>query len=142
MPHLSNNPLPKQTRVEIEKELIALLFQSNTKGAKTLFTELLTETEVLMLAKRLATLLMLIDEQSYYRIEQLLGVSSSTSKRLHRMLVGGAFESLERKIERAKEKEELSRKIGLILRGGLPPRAYTIKKRKAGRPTRPTPRRR
>ena len=129
MAYLSKQPIPKQVREEIEKDLLGLFFSSNSAVAKALFSEVLTETEQLMLAKRVATILMLIDEQSYYRIEQLLGVSSSTSKRLHKLLIGGAFSSLEKKVERIKDRDELSRKVGILLRGGLPPRAYVIKKR-------------
>ena len=129
MAYLSKQPIPKQVREEIEKDLLGLFFSSNSAVAKALFSEVLTETEQLMLAKRVATILMLIDEQSYYRIEQLLGVSSSTSKRLHKLLIGGAFSSLEKKVERKKDRDELSRKVGILLRGGLPPRAYVIKKR-------------
>ena len=130
MPHLSKHDIPKQTRKKIEGELLSLLFSTDSHTAKSLFIEVITETEQLMLAKRVATILMLIDEQSYYRIQQLLGVSVSTSKRIHKLLVSGAFPAIEKKVTKNMEREELSRKIGLFLRGGLPPRAYVIKKRR------------
>ena len=130
MAYLSKNPIPKLTRERIENELVSLLFSVNSKSGRTLFSEVLTKTELLMLAKRVTTILMLIDEQSYYRIQQVLGVSSSTSKRLHRLLMEGVFESLEKYVAQRKNREDLSRKISLIIRGGLPPKTYVIKKRR------------
>lgn len=130
MAHISKDEMPSWVRNQIEKELTTLFFATNTSTAKSLFLEVLTETELLMLAKRVVTILMLIDEQSYYRIEQVLGVSVSTSKRLHRLLIGGEYSELEKMATNNKARQELARKVGTLLRGGLPARAYIIKKRK------------
>lgn len=126
MAHVSQNPLPKETSRRLDAQLFGLL--GSGKKAKRVFEEILSDTERLMLAKRIATIFMLIDEQSYYRIEQALGVSSSTSKRLHRMLLGGAFSSLEKMVADKRQREQVIEDIGYVLRVGLPPRAYVIKK--------------
>ncbi len=106
------------------------LFAIDRRYSRALFDEMLTDVERLMLAKRLATLLMLADEQSYYRIQQSLGVSVSTSKRLHGLLVRGAFPSVEKLLRDKRRRTELIQSIEKVVRGGLPPRAYIIKKRR------------
>lgn len=128
MAQISKQPLPKETEQRINAQLFSLLRSGNR--ASSLFEEILTDTERLMLAKRIATILMLIDEHSYHRIRQTLGVSSSTSKRLHRLLDSGVFLSLERVAAQKREREQIIENIGVMLRAGLPPRAYVIKKRR------------
>jgi uncharacterized protein YerC len=129
MAHVSKQDLPKEVRKQIEEQLVQVFFgrKHTTTGV---FEELVTEVETIMLAKRLAAILMLINEQSYYRIQQALGMSTSTSKRLHKMLMGGSFSALERRASDKKGREELFAKIEMLLRAGLPPRAYIIKKRR------------
>ncbi len=127
MTHVSKNDLPRAVRQEIDRQFLHL--SSGNEAKANFFEELLTDTERLMLAKRLATIFMLIEEQSYYRIEQVLGVSVSTSKRLHQLLIGGAFTSIERLAARKKEREKILANIDLIMRAGLPPRAYVIKRK-------------
>ena len=129
MAQVGKKPLPHKTRERIERELIRIsCFTGKRRGQ--LLKELLTETEHLMLAKRLAAILMLIDEQSYYRVEQALGMSTSTTKRLHSLLIGGSFKEVEQLARDKRERERLLEDVGVLLRGGLPPYAYVIKKRR------------
>ena len=60
----------------------------------------------------------------------MLGVSVSTSKRLHSLLIGGAFERIERMVKHAVEREEIDRTIARMVRVGLPANRYVLKKRK------------
>ncbi len=129
MAQVSSRVLEKETQRRIDRQLLTFL-KSGSQSAD-IFGELLTDTERLMLAKRLATILLLIDEQSYYRIEQSLGISTSTSKRLHSLLISGAFSSLERLMKRKRDRKELIEDIARIISLGLPPYAYVIKKRRA-----------
>ena len=125
MVQIGKHPLSKEILSEIKEQLIYI-----QKSVGPFFTtELLTNTEIIMLAKRLATILMLIDEQSYYRIKQVLGVSVSTSKRLHRLLVSSEYERIEKYVAKAKEREALEKRVAKVLRLGLPPNVYIIKKR-------------
>ncbi len=127
MAFVSKKPLSKETLQAIKKQFLQL---SGGQKSKETLAELLTDTEFLMLAKRMATILMLIDGYSYYRIQQALGVSVSTSKRLHSLLIGGSFTHLEKITSNKKRRTEIESYIGLILRGGLPQYGYVIKKRK------------
>ena len=91
MAHVGKETLKPSIRSEIEDQFVLLISQHENGTGSKLLCELLTETEHLMLAKRLATILMLAEDFSYYRIYVTLGVSVSTSKRLHQQLIGGAF---------------------------------------------------
>ena len=130
MAQVSKHALNARIRRGIETQTATLLFASDRKISRTLFNELLTDVERLMLEKRLATLLMLEDEQSYYRIQRTLGVSVSTSKRLHKLLINGAFPALEKISAKKRAHHKTMNEVENILRAGLPPRSYVIKKRK------------
>lgn len=129
MAQISKHALNPQIRRRIEKQASQILFAFDRSLSRAVFEELLTDIERVMLAKRLATILMLADEQSYYRIHQSLGVSVSTSKRLHGLLVRGAFPAIEKLLRSKRERAEFVQSVEEILQCGLPPRAYVIKKR-------------
>jgi uncharacterized protein YerC len=129
MAQVGKQELRSQTRKAIAKQMNQALFATDRSLSRDLFDELITDIEQLMLAKRLATILMLADEHSYYRIQQSLGVSASTSKRLHGLLIRGAFPSIEKLLENRRKRAELIQSVEQILQAGLPPRAYVVKKR-------------
>lgn len=130
MAQISKHTMNARVQKDIQAQTLHLFFASNRKTSSSLFGELLTDTEQLMLAKRLVTLLMLEDEQSYYRIKQVLGVSVSTSKRLHTLLINGAFPTLENITANKRARDKTMTEVGKLLRAGLPPRSYVIKKRR------------
>lgn len=117
MPHLSTRHLDPEVRKHIDSQLIRLLLRNGPK----LLRQLLTETEQLMLAKRLATLLMLEEDFSYYRIASTLGISTSTIKRLHKGLLNGDLPAIEKIAHSKKEREVFWRTMESIFRAGLPP---------------------
>lgn len=130
MVRIGSKALQTQVVEKISKQLLESFTNSHASVAKGIVTELLSETEERLLAKRLAAILMLIDEQSYYRIHQVLGMSTSTVKILHHQLLMDAFSNIEKYFFHKKECAKTMEYIALLLRGGLPPRAYVIKKRR------------
>jgi uncharacterized protein YerC len=130
MPHISKKELEPYVREEIEAQLLRAFSNVQKKESQEVLEELLTETERLMIAKRLATIRMLQKDYSYYRIEQSLGISVSTSKRLHEQLLAGTFPTIEKQASRSREQAALLKTIETILRAGLPPRAYVYRKKK------------
>ena len=121
MSHVASKPLPKEVQKEIADQLVRLLVKNGSRSA-TVLTELLTETEQLMLSKRLAAIMLLAQGFSYFRISQTLFMSTSTLKRLHQQLIGGDFENLEALVRARKNREALYEMIGNIIRAGMPPR--------------------
>lgn len=81
MPHVSKQALTSKTIEDLEHHLINLFEESSSKSRKDLMVELLTKTERLMLAKRIAILYMLNSGASIYKISHILKVSPSTIAR-------------------------------------------------------------
>jgi uncharacterized protein YerC len=132
MTHIGKDTLSGKTQREIEHQLLEVFTSSKKEVSRAIIIELLTDTERTMLAKRLAVLIMLADDTSYYAIKTTLGVSTSTSRRLHAQLLLDSFPNLESHLHTKSIKSQNIRKIARILRGGLPPRAYVIKKKGTG----------
>ncbi len=70
------------------------LFSTSITRGKARVHSILTPTERIMLAKRLAIITMLDRKHSYYQIGQVLNVSISTIRRLHKRLESGDFDPL------------------------------------------------
>lgn len=124
MAHLSKTPLSKVVLSHVRREF----FNAIKRDATHILPEILTDVESTMVAKRFMTILMLIDEQSYYRIREALGTQVATSMRLHKMLLAGEFNHIEALARNARKRKEMGETIGNVLRGGLPKNRYLIKK--------------
>lgn len=79
MPQVSKYPLPR----DIEKRLYSLLWETiadlnNPNKSEEFFNDLLTPTEKIMLAKRLAIAVMLVKGYDYLSIKSILKVSPTT----------------------------------------------------------------
>jgi uncharacterized protein YerC len=86
MTNVSKHPLTTTQEAELFSQLGVLFSKRNPQQAQELFDDLLSETEKIMLAKRLAILVMLYKKQSLYFIAQTLHVSSATVARLQECL--------------------------------------------------------
>ena len=79
MPHVSRKKLNKKIYQKIGEEFIQFVLElKSSKDAKSFLTNLLTKTERIMLAKRLAVIGMLIRGYSFEAIQQTLEVSPAT----------------------------------------------------------------
>lgn len=94
MTHVSKKRIGPKIKRSIVDAFMNALFSTNLARGKARVRSILTPTERIMLAKRLAIITMLEREQSYYQIEQTLNVSGSTIKRLHGRLLAGDFDPL------------------------------------------------
>ena len=92
MPHVSKKLLQKKDFLKIHNQLFKAI--SETYDSKAIFNELLTKTEKLMLAKRLATIYMLSKGESKYSIHMMLKVSTSTVRIISNRIELGHFKSL------------------------------------------------
>ena len=120
MPHVSKNRVKKKVFQEIYDSLIEAVFKSTDRDqSRKLLVELLTPTERVMLAKRLAMIAMLDRGYSFYRISRELKVSFSTVARFYKQVVSGKYSYLTKLLTQSKETKI---NWGKILRGGLPPR--------------------
>ena len=81
VPHLSRKKVNKKISEEINKQLISLLQNSSPSARVRILEELLTDTERVMITKRVGIILFLTQGMSSYKISEILGVSSSTVDR-------------------------------------------------------------
>ncbi len=81
MPHISKKKLNNEITEKLEKCMTDLLKNAGSKTRVNIFNELLTETEHIMLTKRIGMLLLIKKGYSAYKISQILGVSPSTAER-------------------------------------------------------------
>ena len=83
MPHISNKKVKRKIFLKIHDQFIQTISTLKNKNqAKQFIGELLTSTEKIMIAKRLAIIIMLKHNYSIYQIKNSLKVSPSTVARL------------------------------------------------------------
>ena len=75
-----------------------MLARTSSLEMKAVLHALLTKTEKVMLAKRLAIIYMLENGESWYRIQHTLKVSPSTVERLSHACDLGIYDALRKKI--------------------------------------------
>ncbi len=87
MPHISKQKLAKDVEEQIITDLfeIFLALPHSVRGGSFL-SEFFTQTERTVFAKRLAIMIMLMDDISSYRIAEVLKVSNSTVLRIEHQL--------------------------------------------------------
>ena len=100
MPHISKRFLEKNKFFEIHKQLYKAVANLVRSGkTKVIFDGLLTKTEKIMLAKRLAIIIMIDQKESIYAIENILKVSSSTVSRMFDQYEKGLYSDLLKQIK-------------------------------------------
>jgi len=123
MSHISKNQLSQKSCRRLFSELVKIVSPKNVNSAKYILGDLFTETEKIMLAKRLAAILMIAEKVSLYKIATRLKLSTSTVDRMRKNYAEGAYDELLKELHKKKiEKEKLWELIELIARAGMPSR--------------------
>jgi len=123
MPHISRKRVKKNIFKRMTNEFINTISGLKTRDDISGFLrELLTPTERVMLAKRLAIIMMLKRGYSFRAIEKALKVSPSTSSRFWKMTKTQPFDVIMKGIKTKEEKKKFWEEIERLLRMGLPPR--------------------
>lgn len=123
MSHISKNKLEPKLFNLIFTELSSLVAQSNRRSSSKLLRSLLTETEQIMLAKRLAIIVMLFQNKGVFQIAHRLHMSTSTVRRIADAYEEGVYADITRTLAQNKEKNErFWELIDIISRGGMPSR--------------------
>jgi len=87
MPHVSRKKLKKKIYQKIGDQFIEFVLElKSSKDTKNFLTNLLTKTERIMLAKRLAVICMLMRGYSFEAIQRTLEVSPSTVDRFWKII--------------------------------------------------------
>ncbi|MFA6519388.1 MAG: Trp family transcriptional regulator [Candidatus Paceibacterota bacterium] len=127
MPHISKKKIKKEVATELADQFLTFLALARTKSeARILANELLSQTERVMLAKRLAVVVLLVRGYSFTQVEDALGVSHQTVVRIWKDTKSGKYVKITRyarehtgHFKRESFLEELIR----IIHFGMPPRA-------------------
>ena len=125
MPHVSKQKLDKETLNQISERLITIIIKLQNKDEASAFLEdLLTKTERIMLAKRLAITIMLERGYPFQVISQSLKVSEATiSVMRDRIDRGGrGFKNILEKLEKDRSIEKLLKILDTIISAfAMPP---------------------
>ena len=120
MPHVSKNKVKRKIFLAMSERLLeAVVKAASRQRGQSLIAELLTPTERVMLAKRLAMIVMIRRGYSFYRIAKTLKVSFSTVARFYARVQSGQYAYLANLLE---TKAHPSSSLERLLRFGLPPR--------------------
>ena len=121
MPHVSKHQLTPHQLDELDRYLYTLLRDTGSRTRLNVMRELLTDTEKIMIAKRLGVLYLLSRNCSLYEVSELLNVSASTVKRIRCARDAGAFRHAaawaHAQTPEGKLEESLKKLIRLVMTG-------------------------
>ena len=83
MTHISKKRLSPKSEAILKNSIFQVYKNVNSKDLRLLIPALITETEMLMIAKRLATVIMLADGYSYLEISRSLHLTKQTISRIN-----------------------------------------------------------
>jgi Trp operon repressor len=121
MPHVSNRKIDPKLSEKLYKKLISVIERAQNKDSlHYVINELFTQTEKVMLAKRLAIVLLLSDNIPQHRITEILKVSPTTVAKISLLIEIGKYKNI---LEISKkEKVDLEKIVWQILTvGGIMP---------------------
>ncbi len=123
MTNISKQALSLKTKEQLFAQFVDLFSSGNKNQRRTLFSSLFSESEQVMFIKRLAIVLLLVEEYSTYRISKTLLVSDSTVRTIQAQYRAGRFDSIVGTMRKKSfDKKEFWKTLDLLLRCGLPPR--------------------
>jgi uncharacterized protein YerC len=123
MSQISKKKLGYFVSSKISDQFVDTLIGLNNKNkGREFVNELFTETEKIMLAKRLGAIVMLKDGYSNYRVSRHLQLSSSTVFKLSKAVKKSQYSFLDEFFSNKKVRMEFLKKVLYYSRGGLPSR--------------------
>ena len=123
MTHVSKNALTQEKQRELFEQLHKVIARLNKSHTPAFLNELLGEEEKIMLAKRLAAIVLYIEGNSSYRVWTLLKISPSTADRIRLNYQIGRYNAIQKFITGNRtEYARILKTLEAILQAGLPPR--------------------
>ncbi len=127
MTHVSKKRIKKDVANELADQFLTFLSLARTNpAASVLANELLSQTERVMLAKRLSVVVLLVRGYSFTQIEEALGVTRQTVVRLWKETKKGRYEKImryARQHTRHFKKESALDTFIRVIHLGMPPRS-------------------
>lgn len=103
MVRLNKNTLNQKQIDNLFLQLAKVIAPSDSTKAKLVLSELLGSEERIMLAKRLAAVILLAEGTSRYRVSQILKLSQSTVDAIYTKIELGRFNTVLKKVARTKK---------------------------------------
>lgn len=123
MTHISKLTLSEEKLAELFAQMNQIMSRLDKKHAPEFMSELLGVEERIMLAKRLAAIILYIEGSSSYRVWNLLKISPSTADRMRLNYETGKYKTIQKFItENKNEYSRILRALETILQARLPPR--------------------
>lgn len=122
MSHISKKKVSEKVLQKVHDSLLAVLTAEKAVARKRILRELLTDTELTMLAKRFAAINMLAEGKSYYAVAKLLGMSTSTLRRFQLELDQNKYVVIPETVNSKKEREKFWKEIETFINMGMPRR--------------------
>jgi len=123
MPHISQKRVKRHVFKRMSNEFVNTIASlKSSSEIRGFLNELLTSTERIMLAKRLAVILMLKKRYSFLTIRRTLKLSPSTVARFWKITKMKPFQFLSREILRKEKQKKFWEELERLSRFGLPPR--------------------
>ncbi len=123
MVHLNKNQLTQKQLDQLFAQMGQTLGKLKIVQSELFLTELLGKEERIMLAKRLATIILLTEGKSLYSISRILKISPSTANSLKQELEKGAYTQILSSIGKSKKNyfEFLNTLDNILHLGGILP---------------------
>ena len=123
MTRISKKILSSDSEKKLNLQLAKFFANQKENKIQKLFSDLLTPAEQIMLIKRLAIVIMIIEKESCYKIAQVLNVSDSTAREVKTKIGLGQYQTLIAHYQNKNfNSKEFWETIDVILRAGLPSR--------------------
>ena len=123
MPHVSRKKLKKKVFIKIGEQLSDTIAKANSaRELKWIFKELVTPTERIMLAKRLAIILMLEKGYSFDIIQKTLKVTPQTIVRFWKISKQSSYKPIIKEISTDKTRRNFWQELEENILLGMPPR--------------------
>jgi len=121
MVNISKQRLKKETRAKLFNQLSKLVTRASSKSSTVFLEELLSETEHIMIAKRLAVILLIRTDMPKKTIARVLLMSKTTVSKIDEKYQNGGYKTLTKVLGKSKkEREQVLNTLERILRAGMP----------------------
>lgn len=121
MTHVSKQTLSANAETKLVKQLAKFFADQSALDIEDLFSDLLSPAEQVMIIKRLAIIILLLEKQSTYAIGKTLQVSDSTVREISIKLQLDKYCSLVKRYENKKfDSQAFLHVLEMLLNAGMP----------------------
>ena len=128
MPHISKRKVSDKNKKKLQEYLLVFLMELTDKQRRDVFSEVFTETEKVMLAKRLAMVLLISKDFSINKIADALKMSPSTIQRFYLKFETGKLDKTSKWLAKKTAVRKLMSTIGDIIFTALNPKDFPLGK--------------